>query len=326
MPSLVDKFGRKHDYLRISLLERCNLRCHYCMPEDGVPLRDKNEFMSQEELFQIVEHFIDLGITKIRLTGGEPLLKKNFSEILAKLGKYPIELALTTNAILLHHYWEQLESVGLKKLNISIDSLCESTFNQITRRKFFDKVITNIETAIARGFETNLNVVLIKGENDHEVEDFIDFTKSNKTTVRFIEFMPFDGNNWDKSKTVKSGEIIKGLSSAHGEDFIKVEDAKNSTSRNYKIRGYEGSFGFISTVSNPFCDSCNRIRLTADGKIKNCLFGKDEIDLLSAIRAKKDIKELIADSINTKHEKLGGIKDFSNTKEHNNRMMTTIGG
>lgn len=326
MQTLIDKFGRQHDYLRISLLERCNLRCHYCMPEEGVPLRDKNEFMSQEELFSIIDTFINLGITKIRLTGGEPLLKKNFSEILARLGKLPVELALTTNAILLNRYWEQLEMAGLKKLNISIDSLNETTFNDMTRRKFFDKVVANIHTALERGFEVNLNVVVIKGENDHEIDDFIAFTQSNKVAVRFIEFMPFDGNNWDESRTVKTKDILSRLASKHGRNLKKLEDSKNSTSRNYTITGYQGTFGFISTVSNPFCDTCNRIRLTADGKIKNCLFGQDETDLLTALRSQHDIENLIKKSIESKHQKLGGIKNFNNKDEHNNRMMTTIGG
>lgn len=326
MQQLKDSYGRVHDYLRISLIERCNLRCHYCMPEEGVPLRDKEEFMSQEELFAITEKFISLGIKKIRLTGGEPLLKKNFSEILAKLASYDVELAITTNAILLDRFWEQLDLAGVKKLNVSIDSLNEKIFNQMTRRKYFQKVKENILQAIEKKFEVNLNVVLIKGENDHEIIDFINFTQENAVSVRFIEFMPFDGNQWDESRTVKTKHILNEIKQEFGEQLVKLKDPKNSTSVNYQINGYLGSFGFISTVSNPFCDSCNRIRLTADGKIKNCLFGAEETDLLTALRNNQDITSLIQESIQSKHKSLGGIQNFSDPDEHQNRMMTTIGG
>lgn len=324
---LYDKFGRKHDYLRISLLERCNLRCHYCMPEDGIELREKAAFMSQEELFEIVDKFVALGIKKIRLTGGEPLIKKNFAPILSYLSSLDVELAITTNGILLDQYWEQLEASKIETLNISIDSLVEEKFNAITRRKYFQRVYANILTAVEKGFNVKLNVVLIKNENDDELIDFIELTKNLAVSVRFIEFMPFDGNNWDWSKTVGYENILSQVNFEYGEKVEMLKMEENGTARNFKVDGYVGTFGIISSVTNPFCDSCNRIRLTADGKIKNCLFSGEEADLLGALREGAKLKPLIVDSINSKHKERGGLKPFDDDEfSSENRSMVSIGG
>ena len=325
-PTLLDTYQRQHDYLRISLLERCNLRCTYCMPENGIPLRDKKEFMSQEELFEIVNHFVAFGVKKIRLTGGEPLIKKNFKEILAYLALLDVKLHITTNGILLDQYWEVLKSAKLESLNISIDSLQKSKFNSITRRNYFDRVFNNIEQAIEHDFKVKLNVVLIRGFNDNEIIDFIEFGKEKNVTIRFIEFMPFDGNEWDRSKTVDYKEILEQARNRY--DVIEpLENEANFTARNFKIPGYKGAFGIISSISNPFCDSCNRIRLTADGKIKNCLFSNEETDLLSALRNNKDIVPLIEQSILSKKKERAGLRTFDDQDfTFENRSMTAIGG
>ena len=324
---LHDKFGRKHDYLRISLLERCNLRCQYCMPAEGIPLRDKAEFMSQEELFEIVDVFVGFGIKKIRLTGGEPLIKKNFDAIARHLGNQVPELTITTNGILLDRYWETLKASRIQSLNISIDTLKRDKFEHITRRNYFDRVMRNIHTAIEQGFQVKLNAVLMRGENEDEILDFITLTKELPVAVRFIEFMPFDGNEWNWEKKVSFREIIDRVRSVYGEALLPLGIEANGTSRNFKIEGFQGSFGIISSVTNPFCDSCNRIRLTADGKIKNCLFSGDESDLLSALRAGKDIEKLIITSIQQKHKARAGLKDFDDQDfESENRSMIRIGG
>ncbi|MBD3636323.1 MAG: GTP 3',8-cyclase MoaA [Crocinitomicaceae bacterium] len=324
---LVDKFGRKHDYLRISLIERCNLRCHYCMPEDGIQLRDKSEFMSQEELFKIVDEFVALGIKKIRLTGGEPLIKKNFAEILKHLASLGVELNITTNGILLDKYWDDLKAANVKSLNISIDSLEKDKFNAITRRNYFDRVYQNIITAVEKGFDVKLNAVLIKNENDGEIIDFIELTKKYPFSVRFIEFMPFDGNKWDWSKTVSYETVLSLVNFEYGDKLKQLQTEPNGTSRNFQVKGYKGSFGIISSVTNPFCDSCNRIRLTADGKIKNCLFSEEETDLLTALRKGKDVKHLIFESINSKHKERAGLKAFeAKDFKTRNRSMISIGG
>ena len=323
---LIDQHNRKHNYLRISLLERCNLRCKYCMPEDGIPLRDKSEFMSQEELFEIIDQFVGLGIDKIRLTGGEPLLKKNFPEILKYISERPVSIHLTTNGILLDRYWNELEKAKISGLNISIDSLNKDRFNQITRRDYFDRVMTNIHEAVNRGFNVKLNVVLIRGFNDDEIIDFVRLTKSLNIAIRFIEFMPFDGNNWDRSQTIDYREILKKIDDENLE-YASLGIEKNGTSRNFNVKGHAGIFGIISSISNPFCDSCNRIRLTADGKIKNCLFSNSEVDLLSALRNKEDLTPLIESAIHSKKISRAGLKSFDDKNfEFKNRSMTSIGG
>lgn len=324
--TILDSFNRKHDYLRISLLERCNLRCTYCMPEDGIALRNKSEFMRQEELFQIIDEFVSLGVKKIRLTGGEPLIKKDFAEILKYIANFNIDIHLTTNGILLDKYWNELTAANIKGLNISIDSLQKERFNSISRRDYFERVLKNIETAIEKGFNVKLNVVLMKGINEDEIIDFIRFTEQKKVTVRFIEFMPFDGNAWDRSKTVDYKEIL-AKAEAHFNSIRALDLEENFTARNFKVNGFMGSFGIISSISNPFCDGCNRIRLTADGKLKNCLFSNDETNLLSALRDGIAIQPLILAAILKKDKARAGLKSFDDENfTFDNRSMTTIGG
>ena len=324
---LIDKFGRPHDYLRISLIERCNLRCHYCMPEEGIELRDKQEFMSQEELFAIVDEFVALGINKIRLTGGEPLIKKNFAEILAYIANLNIKLAITTNGILLDKYWDELKAAKVETLNISLDTLDKEKFSKITRRNYFDRVWNNIWTAVDKGFKVKINAVLIKNENDNEIIDLIELTKDRPVSVTFVEFLPFDGNKWDWSKTVSYEAILSQVNFQYNEKIEQLATEKNGTSRKFKVKGYKGDFGIISSVTNPFCDSCNRLRLTADGKIKNCLFSGEEVDLLKAHRNNQDIRSLIFQSVNSKHKERAGLLEFDDQEfKSENRSMISIGG
>lgn len=323
---LTDPFGRQHDYLRISLTEMCNLRCFYCMPEEGVPKREKAVFMTSEEVIDIAKVFVDLGVKKIRLTGGEPLVKKDVEHVIRELGKLPIELTLTSNAILVDRYIETFKEAGIKSVNVSLDSLVEEKFNKISRRNYFQKIMENIQLLIREDFHVKVNCVLIKGENENEIQDFIQWSVDEKVHVRFIEFMPFDGNNWNWDRTISLKEILKVAE----QDFQinRLSDKKNDTTKNYQVEGAKGTFGIISTVTNPFCDTCNRIRLTADGKIKNCLFGADELDLLTAHRKKRDLKPLIEEAIQKKHKKLGGFESFDEEymKNQKNRSMISIGG
>lgn len=327
---LIDKFGRGHDYLRISLTERCNLRCFYCMPEEGIKLRDKANFMTTEETIAIAKQFVDLGVKKIRLTGGEPLIKKDIEHLILELSKMPIELAITTNAVLVNRFIDLFKEVGLRSINVSLDSLEEKSFNKISKRNYFNKIKSNIDLLIQHDFDVKVNVVIIKGVNEHEIPDFIDWTKNKKVDVRFIEFMPFDGNDWDWSKKVSFKEILEITESKFGKaGFVKIDDKKNDTARNYQLIDGKGSFGIISSITNPFCDTCNRIRLTADGKIKNCLFSESEIDLLTAHRKNRGLKTLIQESILNKHKERGGASAFNDDdfiKNMKNRSMTTIGG
>lgn len=327
---LIDKFGRVHNYLRISLTERCNLRCNYCMPEEGITLRPRSEFMTKYEVIQIAQTFVQLGIKKIRLTGGEPLVRNDAKEIIEGLSSLPVELAITTNGILADHFIDTFLACGVKSINVSLDSLKEEQFNEITRRNYFDKVISNIQLLIQNNFHVKLNAVIIKGMNDDELVDFIEFTKDQPVHYRFIEFMPFNGNKWDWSKGCSYDEVMADIHAHYGNNIMKIEDAKNDTAKNYRIKNYKGTFAIISSVTNPFCDTCNRLRLTADGKIKNCLFSNSETDLLTALRNRMDITQLIRNNVWDKKASRGGMttfEDYSNPTLHEqNRAMVAIGG
>lgn len=326
---VIDKFGRVHDYLRISLTERCNLRCFYCMPEEGIQLRDKKEFMSSEELLEIAKVFVELGVKKIRLTGGEPLVRKGFDDLIVELSKLTVELVLTTNAVRVDLHIEALKKAGVKNINVSLDSLQQERFDAISKRNYFQKIKDNIHLLIQNHFNVKINVVLIRDVNDDEIIDFIDWSIKERIQIRFIEFMPFEGNNWNVDQRVSLKEILDVISGHFGSENIeKLDAAANDTTKNYKIKNAIGSFGIISSVTNPFCSTCNRIRLTADGKIKNCLFSQSETDLLTAHRNGDSIKELIIESIDNKYKERGGITDFNNesVKEINNRSMISIGG
>jgi len=326
---IIDSFGRTHDYLRISLTERCNLRCFYCMPEEGIKLRDKANFMTSEETITIAKTFVDMGVKKIRLTGGEPLIKKDAKNLILKLGELPIELAITTNAVLVDQFIDTFKTAGIKSINVSLDSLDEKSFNSISRRNYFDRILKNINLLIDQNFYVKVNVVVIKGTNEHEIPDFIEWSRLKNVHIRFIEFMPFDGNKWELEKNVSYKKILDITTNHFGEnEFYKIDGKPNDTSRNFKLNNSLGTFGIISSVTNPFCDTCNRIRLTADGKVKNCLFSEGETDILTALRKKKNIKTLILESILNKKKARGGATalDDNFMKNMKNRSMTTIGG
>jgi len=328
---LLDSHGRDHAYLRISLIERCNLRCTYCMPEEGVALSPKSHLMTYEEIYKIAKTFSDHGVTKIRLTGGEPLIRKDIPVILEKLATLPVELSITSNAVIIDKFIDVLKANGVNKINVSLDSLDEGKFKHITRKNEFKKVYNNILLLVEEGFKVKVNAVLMKGFNDNEIIDFINFTKDLPISVRFIEFMPFDGNKWDMGKMVSYAEVMKYVNEAfENENFERLQDAPNDTAKNYKIKDYKGTFAIISSVTNPFCDSCNRLRLTANGQLKNCLFSSGESDILTTLRAGKSIEPIIRKAVQAKFKVRGGMDTLKKLKEpklhNNNRSMITIGG
>ena len=301
------------------------------MPAEGIQLSPRSHIMTFEEIYTIAKTFVDNGVTKIRLTGGEPLVRKDAHIILEKLSTLPVELAISTNAVTVDRFIDTFKACGIQNINVSLDSLNAEKFNQITRRNDFETVYKNIQLLIDEGFYVKLNAVLIKGFNDNEIIDFIKLTKDLPVSVRFIEFMPFDGNKWDKEKMVSYAEVMSLVNSEFDNAAIlRIEDAPNDTSKNYKIKGYKGSFAIISSVTNPFCDSCNRIRLTANGKLKNCLFSASESDLLTPLREGKDIEPIIQKAIQAKFKIRGGmdtLKKLEEPKLHSqNRSMITIGG
>ncbi|WP_281237771.1 GTP 3',8-cyclase MoaA [Flavobacterium praedii] len=329
--SMQDNYGRVHNYLRISITEHCNLRCTYCMPAEGIALTPRAHLMTADEIVTIAKTFVKLGVNKIRLTGGEPLVRKDAKIIIEQLGKLGVELTLTTNGILVHEFIDTFKEARVTTLNVSIDSLKKEKFNQITRRNYFEKVIENLDLLEANGFQVKLNVVVIKGFNDHEIIDFIEMTKGRNIQIRFIEFMPFDGNQWNKEKLVSYAEILGQVNEFYAEQKVeRIQDKPNDTSKNHKIIGYQGSFSVISSVTNPFCSTCNRIRLTADGKLKNCLFSNTETSLLDTLRGGDSIEPLIFQNIKSKHTMRGGMDDDAKFQNpllfSKNRSMIKIGG
>ncbi len=327
---LKDTFGREHTYLRISLTELCNLRCTYCMPADGIKLSPKSHIMTYEEIYTIAKKFVDNGVTKIRLTGGEPLVRKDAALIMEKLATLPVELAITTNGVLVDKFIGHFKKCGIKTINVSLDSLDASKNKSITRRDYFTKVYHNIELLVKEGFQVKLNCVLIRGFNDTEIIDFIELTKNQPLHIRFIEFMPFDGNKWNMEKLVSLEEILKQVYIHYDtSSFMRLNDKPNDTAKNYQIKGYKGTFAVISSVTNPFCDSCNRIRLTANGQLKNCLFSTTESDLLTPLREGKSIATVIEKVVLSKKKTRNGmdtLEKFKDPNSHNNRSMIAIGG
>jgi len=331
MSNIQDLHGRVHDYLRISITENCNLRCKYCMPAEGINLTPKSHIMTADEIETIAKTFIDLGVKKIRMTGGEPLVRKDAKDIIQRLGKLGVSLHITTNGILVDEYMETFKIAGMKTINISLDTLQKEKYQIITRRDNFDTVRKNINLLIESGFHVNINVVLMKDFNESEIVDFVNLTKTSPIQVRFIEFMPFNGNQWDKTKLVTYADILTQVNKNFPAfEIIRIQDKPNDTAKNHKINSFEGSFSVISSVTNPFCDSCNRIRLTADGKLKNCLFSNSEDSLLDALRRGEDLLPIIQKNIRAKFKVRGGMEDdteFQNPLRFSeNRSMIKIGG
>ena len=289
-------------------------------------MTEKENIMSLEEIISIASTFRDLGVDTIRLTGGEPTIRKNFEYLIRELAKLDVTLKLTTNGILLDRYLDVFKEIGLRKINISLDTLDKARSVFITKRDYFDRIKNNLQRALQYQLEIKLNVVLIKGVNDREINDFIALTKDQNLAVKFIEFMPFKGNQWDWSKGVSKETIEQTVRSKFGE-IERLQDPKHSTSANYRVKGHAGSFGIVSTITNPFCADCNRIRLTADGKMKNCLFATSETDLLNPFRKGEDIKGLILESIKTKKFSRDGMDLKMEAKHYEkNRSMISIGG
>lgn len=325
---ITDKYNRVHDYLRISLTDNCNLRCFYCMPEEDYIFTPPANLMQVDEIESIAKIFVEQGVNKIRLTGGEPLVRKGAEDIILRLSKLPVKLTITTNATRIHEFIDVLKDAKIHSLNISLDTLQPEKFNLITRRNQFDRVFNNALLLIENGFHVKVNVVVMRGLNDSEINDFIEWTKDTEVHVRFIEFMPFDANRWTSNKVFTWKEILDEVSKNY--KVTRLNDEIHDTAKKYKIEGHKGTFAVISTMSAPFCSGCNRMRLTADGKMKNCLFSKSETDLLSALRNGGDIVSLIHANVHAKMKELGGqfTQDFDkiDTEDLHNRSMIAIGG
>jgi GTP 3',8-cyclase len=301
---LKDSFGRIHDYLRVSLTDRCNFRCLYCLPE-AESHRYGVEKMSADEIVAISKVFVGLGIKKIRLTGGEPLVRKDAGIIMEQLGSLGIKLALTTNGSRIDEFIDSFLRSGIRSVNVSLDSLDPANFSRLTQKDEFSKIKSNINLLLQHNFHVKINMVVMNGYNDHELNAFVEWTRVTPVHIRFIEFMPFPGNRWKPGKVIKYGEMLSQISTKYN-DIEKMEDGPHDTTKKYRIKNFAGTFSVISTMSEPFCSGCNRLRLTSDGKLRNCLFSKSETDILTAFRNGVDISKLIAENLQAKNFQLGG--------------------
>lgn len=324
---LIDKFGRAHSYLRISVTDRCNLRCVYCMPPEGIDVRKKEEILTFEEIFRVARVFVEMGITKIRITGGEPLVRKDLDTLFAML--QPLDglktLALTTNGVLLAGQIERLKNAGLKCINISLDTLRSDRFLDLTLRDQWQPVMDGILAAAKAEFESvKLNVVVIKDRNSDELLDFVEFVKDRKMNVRFIEYMPFKDNDWDRSGVLSFAEMRTAIEQHY--KLIPMTTKAGDVAKDFSIAGHTGTVSFISSMTDSFCASCNRLRLTADGSIKSCLFYEPEISFRQKLRSgcsDEDLRNIILYALDLKPEAHPPMEELA---KMSNRAMVEIGG
>ncbi|XP_064564984.1 molybdenum cofactor biosynthesis protein 1 isoform X1 [Zonotrichia leucophrys gambelii] len=322
----MDSFGRQHNYLRISLTEKCNLRCQYCMPEEGVQLTPKTELLTTQEIITLARLFVKEGVDKIRLTGGEPLIRPDVVDIVGEL--YKLEglktIAVTTNGINLTRLLPRLKEAGLNAINISLDTLVPAKFEFIVRRKGFHKVMEGIHKATELGYHpVKVNCVVMRGFNEDEVLDFVDFTKDLPLDVRFIEYMPFDGNKWNFKKMVSYKEMLDTIKQRWPE-LEKLPCETSSTAKSYKVPHFQGQISFITSMSEHFCGSCNRLRITADGNLKVCLFGNSEVSLRDHLRSgasEEELIQIIGAAVGRKKKQHAGMFNISRMK---NRPMVLI--
>ena len=289
---LTDTFQRQHDYLRISITEKCNLRCLYCMPEEGVPQSPPAELLTTPEIFMLSSLFVSQGVTKIRLTGGEPTVRHDILPLMHQIGSLRSqglrELCLTTNGISLHRKLDSMVEAGLTGVNLSLDTLDPWQFQIMTRRKGFEAVMKSIErilemNKLGAGIKLKINCVVMRGMNEKEIIPFVELGREQELEVRFIEYMPFDGNKWSKGKMLGYKEMLETIREKYP-SLKKVQDHKNDTSKTYEVPGFSGKIGFITSMTHNFCGTCNRLRITSDGNLKVCLFGNAEVSLRDILR------------------------------------------
>ncbi|MEM9561898.1 MAG: GTP 3',8-cyclase MoaA [Actinomycetota bacterium] len=291
---LIDRFGRVHTDLRISVTDRCNFRCEYCMPEEGMEWLDRADVLSFEEIERVARVLVErCGVESIRLTGGEPTVRARLPLLVQKLAALGVDLSMTTNAATFTMVAEPLRAAGLERINISLDSLDRERFHQLTKRDQLDAVLDGIDAAVAAGFDpVKVNAVLMRGINDDEIIPFLQMGRDRGVTVRFIEFMPLDAQgDWSSDRVVAYDEILERAGEVF--DFEPIARGTSPAER-FAYTDGAGEFGVIASVTEPFCGSCDRIRLTADGQIRNCLFALDHVDLRAILRGGGSDDDIIA--------------------------------
>ncbi|WCN37096.1 GTP 3',8-cyclase MoaA [Aneurinibacillus uraniidurans] len=331
--TLIDRFDRVHDYLRISVTDRCNLRCVYCMPAEGMQFEPHEKIMSYEEIAAVVEAVAKMGVRKLRITGGEPLVRKEIEKLIGMLSVIPgiEDIALTTNAIFLAQKAEALKQAGLTRVNISLDSLRADRFAMITRGGELARVLAGIDEALRVGLNpVKLNVVLMQGQNDDEIMDFLRLSIDKPLQIRFIEYMPIGHNDDGWRTSYLSLQTVFDRVTEMGLTYESVENVYgNGPAENYRIPGAAGTFGLIHPVSDHFCGNCNRLRMTADGHIKSCLYWDDEWNVRPLVGDEKAIQDLFVRSINTKpenHEMALALNQETQSHKPTARRMSQIGG
>ena len=292
---LIDNHGRPIDYMRLAVTDRCNLRCFYCMPENGITYAPKKELMSFAEMYRIVELFSKHGIKKVRITGGEPFLWKDMMTFLRAISKIETlkKIAITTNGTLIHDKIDQIKEVGINTVNLSLDSVDPDRFFQITRRDDFGKVMECMQLMIDSGIHVKLNMVVMNGKNVQDIIPMLLLTKDQPISVRYIEEMPFNGTEGQGNSTLWSFTQILDHIKKEYPDVQKLPDPPSSTALNYKVPGFRGDFGIIAAYSRTFCGTCNRIRLTPKGMIKTCLYDNGVFNVKDMMRQGATDEELI---------------------------------
>ncbi|MFD0586393.1 GTP 3',8-cyclase MoaA [Paenibacillus sp. GCM10027627] len=332
MSALTDRFGRSHNYLRISVTDRCNLRCVYCMPEDGVEFEEPSNLLSYDEIVEVVEAGASLGISKLRITGGEPLVRPRLDQLIARLSRIPgiEDIALTTNGIFLAKQAAALKAAGLNRVNISLDTLDPGRFAFIARRGELRRVMEGIEEAAKAGFHPiKLNCVLLKGINEDEIAQFLKLAYEQPLHIRFIEYMPIGhaDDHWRKSYLPLTR--VLEVAEEHYRISRRHDMQGNGPSEDWTMEGGIGSFGLIHPISDHFCKSCNRLRLTADGNLKPCLYWVDELNVKSALGDRSAMLDMFAKAMDIKpenHEMAAKLANGELSHVPTDRRMSQIGG
>jgi molybdenum cofactor biosynthesis protein A len=329
MKPLLDPFGRHHTYLRLSVTDRCNLRCTYCMPPQGISVGPREDVLTFDEIERVSRVFAGLGITKIRLTGGEPLVRKGLPALVERLVRISgvQRIGMTTNGVLLKHHLPALREAGLTHLNISLDTLRPERFEKIALRSHFTDVRAGIDAALATGFlPLKLNVVVMGGINDDELSDFVSFVEERPMNVRFIEYMPFKLNRWNTAAFISFADMKRRLDGKFTLIPVVPSEESSSVGRDFRIPGWRGTISFITSMSEHFCDTCNRLRLTADGSIKSCLFHPAEVNLRGALRdgaSEPVLEKMIRSALLLKPARHAPADELLSA---DNRTMIEIGG
>ncbi len=327
---LIDNHGRQINYMRIAVTDRCNLRCFYCMPEEGIKYVDKSNLMTYEELLRITKVFCAEGIEKIRITGGEPFLRKDLMQFLQSISEIPQlkKIHITTNGTLLEGKVNRLKELGINSINLSIDSLDKDRFKMITRRDDLDKVIHCMDEILDEGLELKLNMVVMDGKNIEDIIPMVELARDKKLSVRFIEEMPFNGTLGQGNKSFWSHKKILSHIESKFPALEKLVDPPFSTSSNYKINGFAGDFGIIAAYSRTFCGTCNRIRLTPTGVIKTCLYDNGIFNVRDIIRAgatDEELKTALLSALGNR-SKDGFEAEKKRASSPVSESMATIGG